>query len=130
MTQTTPAHGAAQFGPALGLALRDVREGRGLTRAQIQAASGLARSTIARIELGERAADMEQLARYVMAVNALQDPDIPPVTISAVVARAEAALAARRTVSVTESTASVDLDTLRPGAGRRTPRAPGGSDRT
>lgn len=122
---------AALFGAAIGRALRQKRQARGLTRAQIEKHSGLGRSTVARIESGERAADSVQLAKFVLAINALQDDDLPPLLVSAVVALAEAEVMGDAGVEVvtTESTASVELDTSRRGAGRRTPAAGAGSDR-
>lgn len=89
MTQTTPVPDAADFGVALGHALRKAREDRGLVRQQIEDATSLGRSTIQRIENGSRPADAVQLAKIVAAINDLDAPEFPVLSIREVVERAE-----------------------------------------
>lgn len=94
MTPNEPTDAIA-FAQAIGHELRDLREQRGLTRHQVEDASGLSRSTVQRIENGQRAADAVQLARIVGAIDSLDSPDFPAVTVSLVVTRAEAMVRSR-----------------------------------
>lgn len=126
MTQTTPAHDAQRFVTALGVVLRGHREARGLTRAQIEQHTGMGRSTVQRIENGVRPADVVQLSQIVNAINAMQRPGFPRVTVAGVLAEAETQ-AAGVEVTVTDATASVELGTSAAEGDPRTPPAAGGS---
>lgn len=100
MTQTTPTSDAADFGAALGLALRKAREDRGIVRQQVEDEAKLGRSTIQRIENGSRPADAVQLAKIVAAINVLDAPEFPVLSIREVVERAEAGMVRTRSRSM------------------------------
>jgi transcriptional regulator with XRE-family HTH domain len=89
MTQTSASDESADFGQALADELREQREKRGLTRRQIEDETRLGRSTVQRIENGQRPADAIQLAKIVKAIALLDAPEFPVLTVGEVVQRAE-----------------------------------------
>lgn len=79
---------AARMGEEVGAVLRSKREGRGLTRAVVEDAAGLSRSTLRRIEKGLRAPTVPELAMIVAAINERDDADLPDVTVLEVITTA------------------------------------------
>lgn len=79
---------AADLGGAVGAVLRRKREGRGLTRAQIEEAAGLSRSTLRRIETGLKPATVNELASIIGAINAKDDAELPDLTVLDIISTA------------------------------------------
>lgn len=79
MTHTEPSPDVAAFARAIAEQIKAERAAAGVTRDEITDATGIARSTLYRIERGERVPDMIQLAQIASAL---------PVSVDVIVARA------------------------------------------